>query len=138
MIPARRFGPEADSRTNERRNKAIGTAAHNAPTTIAALPRTAVCRCALVVVVPAIVSPLPDIAKHIVEPELVWRETANRRCESVAVAALSIHVALGRMSITEVEITMIDVAAEFRRAIATVTCRRRASAGRVFPLSLGW
>ena len=83
MVPARRFDPEADGRANERWNIAIGTAAHNAPTTIAVLPRTAVGRRTLIVVVPAIFSPLPDIAKHVVEAELVWRETANRRCESI-------------------------------------------------------
>ena len=138
VVPARRFVPEADGRTNERRYIAIGAAAHNASAAIAVLPRTAVRRCTLIVVVPTIFSPLPDIAKHVVETELVWRETANRRCECIAVAALSIHAALARMLLTEVQITMIDVAAEFRRTIATVTRRRRSTARRVFPLSLRW
>jgi hypothetical protein len=138
VIPGRRFGPEADRRTNERRNKAIGTAAHNAPTAIPVLPGTAVRRCTLIVVVPAIFSPLPDITKHVVEAESVWRETANRRCEGKPIAARSIHVALARMPLTEIQISMIDVAAELRSTVATVTRRCRSRTRRVFPLSLRW
>src|SRR5215470_17484107 len=81
-------------------------------------------------------SNLQNIAKHVVEAELVRRETSNRRRECEPIAALSIHAALVRMQLTEFQISMIDIAAELRRTIAAVTRRRRSRARRVFPLSL--
>jgi hypothetical protein len=100
------------------------------------LPGSAVGRRTRVVVIPAILSPLPDIAKHVVEAELVWRETANRRRESKSVAALSIYAALTRMCPTEVPIGMIDVTAELRGSITAVTRRCCSRPRGVFPLSL--
>ena len=114
------------------------TATHNAPTTISRVPRRAISRRAAIVGVPAIFSPIHDIAKHIVEAESVRRKTSNRRRECIPVAARSIHPAIARMLLTVIEITNIGVAAELRRIIATVTRRRRSRARRVFPLSLRW
>src|SRR5580658_9621031 len=42
-------------------------------------PRRTVSRCAVVIVMHAIFSPLPDIPLHVIEAELVWSERADRR-----------------------------------------------------------
>ena len=126
------------SRANDAEISVPGTATHNAPTTVSRLPRRPISRRATILGVPAIFSPIHDIAKHIVEAELVRRKTSNLRRECIPVAARSIHPAIARILLTIIQITNIAVAAEFRRIIATVTRRRRSRARRVFPLSLRW
>src|SRR6185369_433594 len=98
----------------------------------------AISRRAVIVGVPAIFSPVQDIAKHIVEAEPVRRKTFNRRRECISVAARSIYPIVAGMLLAIVQITKIGVTAELHRIIATVTRRRRSRARRVFPLSLRW
>ena len=128
----------AHSRADDAEISVPGTATHNTPTTVSGQPRSAIGRRAAIVDVPAIFSPIHDIAKHIVEAVLVRRKTSNRRRECIPVAACSIHVAIARMLLTIIQITNIGLAADLRRIIATVTRRRRSRARRVFPLSLRW
>src|SRR5215831_4815432 len=115
-----------------------GTAMHNTPTTVSGQPRGAIGRRAAIVGIRAIFSPIHDVAKHIVEAELVRRKTFSRRRECIPVAACSIHPAIARMLLKIIQITNIGVAAELRRIIAKVTRRRRSRARRVLPLSLRW
>src|SRR5205823_8681114 len=115
-----------------------GTATQSAPTAVSGQPRRAVGRRAVIVGIRAIFSPIHDIAKHVVNAELVRRKTSNRRRECIPVAAPSIRPAIARMLLTVIQITNIGVAADLRRIIAKVTRRRRSRARRIFPLSLRW
>src|SRR5258708_6735557 len=136
--PFGRADPAAVGRADDAEISVPGTATHNAPPAVSRLPRRAISRRATIVGVPAIFSPIHDIAKHIVEAESVRRKTSNRRRECIPVAARSIHPAVARMLLTIIQIANIGVAAELRRIIATVTRRRRSRARRVFPLRLRW
>ncbi len=60
---------------------------HITPTTIPRVPRRAIIRCAAIVGVPTIFSPVHDVTKHVVEAELVRRKTSDRRRECISVAA---------------------------------------------------
>src|SRR5215813_14728455 len=108
----------AVSRTGAAEIHVPGTATHNAPTTVSRLPRRAISRRAAIVGVRAIFSPIHDVAKHIVEAELVRRKTFNRRRECIPVAACSIHPAIARMLLTIIQITNIAVTAYLPRIIA--------------------
>ena len=101
------------SRAGDAEIQVPGTATHNAGHTLQTAP-------AAVVGVPAIFSPIHDVAKHIAEAELVRRKTSNRRRECIPVAARSIHPAIARMLLKIIQITNIGVAADLRRIIATV------------------
>src|SRR5439155_23112405 len=137
-VPRGVGGVAAVSRAYDAEISVPGTATHNAPTTVSRLPRRAISRRAAIVGVPAIFSPIHDIAQHIVEAESVRRKTSNRRRECIPVAPRSIHPAIARMLLNIIQITNIGVAAELRRIIAKVTRRRRSRARRIFPLSLRW
>src|SRR5262245_10097953 len=74
------IAPEADGRADDLALVAPGTAADDTVARIAAeQPRRSVCRRAVVVLVPAILDPLPDIAVHIVKPPRVRLQRSNRR-----------------------------------------------------------
>ena len=110
--PIGREDPAAVSRADDAEISVPGTASHSVPTTVSRLPRRAISGRAAIVGVPAIFSPIHDIAKHIVEAELVRRKTSNRRRECIPVAARSIHPAIARMLLTIIQITNIGGAAE--------------------------
>ena len=76
---ARRPHPRAIGRTHDQWNTLPAAAAHPPPITVARLPRAAVARRPHVVVVAAVLHPLPYVAVHVVEPERVRRERAHRR-----------------------------------------------------------
>src|SRR5262249_30316009 len=66
---------EADSRADEFALVTPGAATDHAVIRVAApKPCGSVRRGAVVVLVPAILNPLPDIAEHVVKPESVWLE----------------------------------------------------------------
>src|SRR5689334_13357561 len=134
-----RGDPAAASRADDAETSVPGTTTHNAPTTVSRLPRRAISRRAAIVGVPAVFIPIHDIAKLIVEAELVRRKTSNRRREYIPVAARSIHPAnIARMLLAIIQISNIAIATELCRIITAVTRRRRSRACRVFPLSLRW
>src|SRR5215831_13138452 len=102
--PFGREDPATMSRADDAEISVPRTATHNAPTTVSRVPRRAISRRAAIVGVPAIFSPIHDIAKHIVEAESVRRKTSNWRREYIPVAARSIHSAVARMLLTIIQI----------------------------------
>jgi hypothetical protein len=64
-----------------------GTATNDSATAIARCARAAIAEMVAVAVVPAVLSPLPDIAVHLVEAPGIWLESVNRNC---ALAILSL------------------------------------------------
>src|SRR5580765_5355868 len=105
-----RGGTAAVSRAGAAEIHVPGTATHNALITVSGLPRRAIGRRAAIVGVPAIFIPIHDIAKHIVEAELVRRKTSSRRGGYIPVAARAIHPAIARMLLKIIQITNIGVA----------------------------
>src|SRR5262245_43776236 len=95
-----------------------GPAAGDPQATIAALARSAVRGRALVVRIPAVLHPLPDVADHIVQAEAVRVEAADRRGLFAAPAAAG----------------TVEIGAVGARRVAPGIPRGRSSAGRVFPL----
>ena len=110
--PLGRGEPAAASRAGRAEIHVPGTATRNAPATVSRLPRRAISRRAAIVGVPAVFTPIHDIAKHVVEAELVRRKTSNRRREYIPVAARSIHPAIARMLLAIIQIGNIAIAAE--------------------------
>ena len=88
------------------------------PATVSRLPRRAISRRAVIVGVRAIFNPNHDVAKHVVEAELVRRKTINRRRECIPVAAR----AEGRHGIFQNE-TLVSIAAKYRKSVAQVILR---------------
>src|ERR1700730_6836607 len=87
--------PEAEGRAETHWIADPGTAANDTVVAIAlCCPGRSVLGCALVVAVQTILDPLPDVAVHIVETELVGRKRADR-CRLPAVPLAAAAVAVG-------------------------------------------
>src|SRR5262245_43884345 len=65
---------EADGRAHEFALVAPGATADNAVIRIGGKPSRCIRWRAVVILLPAILDPLPDVAEHVVKPESVWRE----------------------------------------------------------------
>ncbi len=77
--PVRGGGPAAVRGAQEPGEIAPGAAAQNAPGTFPALPRRAVCRRSLVILVPTILHPLIHVPVHVVQAPAVGTERSHRR-----------------------------------------------------------
>src|SRR5262245_47854513 len=92
---------DADGRADEVALVAPGTPADNAVIRItASKPRRCIDWRVIVILVPAILNPLPDVAEHIVKPERVWLERSDGRGlleVPSAATAIAIRVAIARV-----------------------------------------
>src|SRR5215471_5187348 len=88
--------PEAEGRAEAHWIAGPGTAANDTVAAIAlCYPGRAVVGCVFVIGVQTILDPLPDVAVHIVEAELVGRKRANRSASSaVPLAAAAVAVGI--------------------------------------------
>jgi hypothetical protein len=105
-----------------------GTAAKAMAAAIACHPRRSIDRCTLVILVQAVLYPLPDVANHVIETEFVWREGADRSglCEVPPASAAS---AIG-MIVTDVVSPGIGrPRVSARRILVSRACVRLGGAG---------
>ena len=73
-VPIAGGGPVAAGRAEDPRIVEPGTAADDAATANLSRPRRTISGCSVVIVVIAVLDPLPDVAMHVVEAERIGRE----------------------------------------------------------------
>ena len=116
---------EARRRADERGSAAPGrTTANDTPAVTSSCPCIAIRWCPIVVVVPAILRPLPNIAMHVMDFEFVGRKAADRCCVYPLIATNSKPVAAFVFPV---------IGKIVARLIAPPVFRHRSCAGHIFP-----
>src|ERR1700738_3074807 len=114
--------PVASGRAEIRRIAIPGTAADDTPSAIYTPdPRRAVLRGALIIIVIAILDPLPNVAVHVIEPEPICPERADR----------------GGLPVIPFTATVVAVRVVPADLVAPRVRRWRSATRRVFELALG-